>query len=150
MYSQVFQLLLLVDLNWSWLSFNYILHPGVLWPCWVSPLGCVRTKEVKRKTFIDGLVHRGSARLAEREMRLFMSIYDQCDQAMFGVFSLDQQLINPPQKFNSPGSSDSADGDILTIASLLTSPFLSPCLLHFAKWDSDRLVKQNAIDQGRY
>lgn len=93
----------------------------------------MRIKDVKRKTFIDGLVHRGSARLAEREMRLFMSIYDQCDQAMFGVFSLDQQSINPPQKLNSPGSSDSAEGDILTTASLLTSPFLSPCLLHFAK-----------------
>lgn len=72
-------------------------------------------------------------RLTEKEMRLFMSIHDQCDQDMFEVFSLDQQLINQPQRLSSPGSSDSAEGDILTTASLLTSLSLSPCLLHFAE-----------------
>lgn len=54
----------------------------------------VRIKEAKTKTFMDGLGHRGSERPTEREMRLFMSIHDQCAHAMFGVFSLDQQLIN--------------------------------------------------------
>lgn len=43
---------------------------------------------------MDGLGHRGSERPTEREIRLFMSIHDQCAHAMFGVFSLDQQLIN--------------------------------------------------------
>lgn len=51
---------------------------------------CVRIKEAKTKAFMDGLGHRGSERPTEREMRLFMSIHDQCGQAMFGVFSLDQ------------------------------------------------------------
>lgn len=51
---------------------------------------CVRIKEAKTKTFMDGLGHKGSERPTEREMRLFMSIHDQCGLAMFGVFSLDQ------------------------------------------------------------
>lgn len=89
----------------------------------------MRIKEVKRKTFLDGLVHRGSARLAEREMRLFMSIYDQRDQAMFGDFSLDQQLINPSQQLNSPGSSNTAEGDILT--TVPSSPLLFCLLVSF-------------------
>lgn len=92
---------------------------------------CSRIKETK--TFIDGLGHRGLETVTERERRLFMSIHDQCDQAMFGVFLLDQQLINQPQRLNSPGISNSAEGDILTTASLLTSIPLSPCLLRFAE-----------------
>lgn len=51
---------------------------------------CVRIKEAETKAFMDGLGHGGSERPTEREMRLFMSIHDQCGQAMFGVFSLDQ------------------------------------------------------------
>lgn len=60
----------------------------------LSMIECVRIKEAKTKTCMDGLGHRGSERPTEREMRLFMSIHDQCGQAMFGVFSLDQWLIN--------------------------------------------------------
>lgn len=86
----------------------------------------VKIKGAKTKTFIDGLGHRGSDRLTEREMRLFMSIHDQWDQAMFGLFSLDQQLINQTPRFNSPGSLDSAEGTSLP---LHPSSALLPCLL---------------------
>lgn len=50
MYSKLFQLLLLIELNWTY-SLTLL---------GLSIDECVRIKKTKTKTFIDGLGHRGS------------------------------------------------------------------------------------------